>query len=124
MTDNEILASIRLKGFPSAPDLADTEIEEAIATVKRDLQYKYCLNTYGTFLTKVNQQVYDLFNSVSDPTTSQGVFPNGLAVIELVWSPVAGEDDLSLFGIAPFLVGQSILPGDISVYSFNTPSDW
>ena len=124
MTDNQIINAVRDKGYPSSPDLEDTEILEAIATVKRDLKITYPLNTFGTFQTVTGQQVYDLFNSVSNPATSQGVFPDGIAVLETIWSPNGDETGLSVFGIAPFLQGLTLMPGEVSVYSFNTPTDW
>jgi hypothetical protein len=124
MTNSEIVAAIRLRGMPADPDLSDSEITEAIAGVQRDLQYEYPLQTYGTFSAFQNQDIYDLFNPVQDLTKSQGVFPGGLSVLEIIWAPAGTTQGLSVFGIAPFLQGMTIMPGEISVYSFNTPSDW
>ncbi len=124
MTNAEILASIRTRGYPADPDLADSEVTEAITGVQRDLMYEYPLQTTGMFTVNANQAVYDLFNPVQNLALSQGVFPGGLSLLELIWSPAGTTQGLSVFGIAPFLQGMTILPGEISVYSFNTPSDW
>lgn len=86
--------------------------------------YEYTLYTFGFFNMFAGQQVYDLFNPVQNLSTSQGVFPGGLSLIDLIWSPAGTTQGLSVFGIAPFLQGMTILPGEITVYSFNTPADW
>lgn len=124
MTNTDIINSIRARGYPADPDLSDAEITEAITGVQRDLMYEYLETTYGTFTVFSNQQIYDLFNPVQDLTTSQGVFPGGRSLLDLIWSPAGTTQGLSVFGIAPFLQGMTILPGQITVYSFNTPSDW
>ena len=124
MTDTEIVTAIQNRGYPADPDLSVAEIEEAIAGVKRDLQYEYPLQTFGFFQMFNGQAVYDLFNPVQNLAISQGVFPGGLSVLELIWSPAGTTQGLSVFGIAPFLQGMTILPGEITVYSFNTPADW
>lgn len=124
MTNQDIINSVRARGYPADPDLADSEITEAIVGVQRDLMYEYSLQSSGMFTIYANQSVYDLFNPVQNLAISQGVFPGGLSVLELVWSPAGTTQGLSVFGIAPFLQGMTILPGEISVYSFNTPADW
>lgn len=125
MDDATVIAAIRNRGYPDSPDLADAEIEEAIAGVQRHLTLEWPMVTYGLFNAFANQQVYDVFNpTVSDPTTSTGVFPNGVWAIELVWSPVNSGQSLDVFGIAPFLQGLSIAPGEITTYSFQTPTDF
>lgn len=124
MTEADILAEVRDSGFPCAPDLSDTEVYQAIAKVKRDLRDAYPLSTFGTFTLYPDQQVYDLFNSVQDLSISQGVFPDGRTVLELVWNPGEIDASQSIFGLAPFLQGLTIMPGEVTVYSFSTPSDW
>lgn len=124
MTNSDIITAIQSRGYPADPDLTVVEITEAITGVQRDLQYAYPLSTYGTFSVNANQAIYDLFNPVQNLAVSQGVFPGGLSLIELVWSPAGTTQGLSVFGIAPFLQGMTILPGEVSVYSFQTPSDW
>lgn len=124
MTNSDVINSIRAKGYAADPDLADSEIEEAIAHVQREIKWRYPLVTYGLFNTVAFQQVYDLFNPVSDPTTAQGVFPDGIWVLEMVWSPAGAGQSLDVFGIAPFLQGLSIAPGEITTYSFQTPTDF
>jgi len=124
MDDTSIIAAIRKKGYPSAPSLADDEITEAIQEILRQLKPQYPLETYGLFTAVGGQQVYDLFNSVLDASTQQGVFPGGLRAIEIVWSPGGLASTQSVFGIAPFLQGMTMLPGGLSVYTFATPNDW
>jgi len=124
MTNDNILDAVRGRGYPADPDLTDDEIIESINGVQRDLMYHYPIQKSGMFTIYANQSVYDLFNPVQNLSVSQGVFPGGVSVLELIWSPAGTTQGLSVFGIAPFLQGLTILPGEISVYSFNTPSDW
>lgn len=125
MDDTAVKAAIRLRGYPSDPDLTDAEIEEAIAGTQRLLKIEWPLVTYGSFTAFPNQQVYDVFNpTLTDPTTSQGAFPTGIWALELVWSPTNSGQSLDVFGIAPFLQGLSIAPGEITTYSFQTPTDF
>lgn len=124
MTDTEVKAKIRLKGYPASSSLSDNEIQEAIDSARREIKSMYKMQTYGTFTLHPNQQVYDLFNSIAIPTTSQGAFPTGIRVMDLIWNPVDVSGSLSVFGIAPFLQGITLLPGEITTYSFSTPSDW
>lgn len=125
MDDTTVKTAIRNRGFPDDPDLTDNEIEEAIAGVQRELTLEWPMVTYGQFNAFSNQQIYDVFNpTVFDPTTSTGVFPTGIWAIELVWSPVNSGQSLDVFGIAPFLQGLSIAPGEITTYSFQTPTDF
>lgn len=124
MTDTDVISTIRNKGYALDPDLADTEIEEAIAHVQREIKWRYPVTTYGTFSTVAFQQVYDLFSATVDTTKSQGVFPGGIWVLELVFSPAGAGQSLDVFGIAPFLQGLSVAPGEITTYSFQTPTDF
>jgi hypothetical protein len=124
MTDTEVKASVRLKGFPAANSLTDAEVQEGIDSARRQIKSMYRLLTYGTFTLRANQQVYDLFSATADVPTSKGVFPAGIRVIELIWNPVDVSGSVSVFGIAPFLQGITLLPGEITTYSFSTPSDW
>lgn len=124
MTDTEAIAKVRLKGYPAAASLSDAEIQEAIEDTRRQIKSSYRMLTYGTFTLRGSQQVYDIFNATPDPLTSQGVFPTGIRAIELIWNPVDVSGSVSVFGIAPFLQGMTIFPGEISTYSFTTPSDW
>jgi hypothetical protein len=124
MDDTAIIGAIRLKGYPSAPSLDDTEITEAVQEILRQLKPKYPVETYGLFTAVAGQQVYDLYNAVLDAATQQGVFPGGLRTIEIVWSPSGLSSNDSVFGIAPFLQGMTLMPGGLSVYTFATPTDW
>lgn len=124
MTDTEVKAKVRLKGFPASASLLDTEIQEAIEDTRRQIKSIYRMLTYGTFTLIAYQQVYDLFSSVPDAATSKGVFPAGIRVIDLIWNPVDAGGSLSVFGIAPFLQGMTLMPGEITTNSFTTPSDW
>jgi hypothetical protein len=124
MTDLEIVAAIRNKGYPSSPSLADAEISEGVAEVLRQLKSRYPLETYGLFTAVGGQQVYDLFSATPDTTVQKGIFPGGLRAIEIVWSPSGLSSNDSVFGIAPFLQGMTVVPGGFSVYTFSTPNDW
>jgi len=119
-----IIAAIRNKGYPASPSLLDAEITEAINEVLRQLASRYPVETYGYFTAVGGQQVYDLFNAVLDASTQQGVFAGGLRTVEVVWSPSGLSSNDSVFGIAPFLQGMTVVPGGFSVYTFATPNDW
>ena len=124
MNTTDVIAALRQKGYPDDPDLTDEAIAEAQAHVERELKWRYPITTFGTFNTVPYQQRYDLFNSVSNPATSQGVFPGGIWVVEMVYSPLGEGANLDVFGIAPFMQGLSIAIGEISTYSFQTPTDF
>lgn len=125
MNDLEILDSIRNSGFPESPDLTDQEILNAIASVQMDLRYDYQQISFGLFTLNPNQQVYDLFSTTADVATSKGVFPGGVAVLELIWGAgTCGQDSIDVFGMAPWLQMGTLLPGGVSLFNFNTPSDW
>jgi hypothetical protein len=124
MDNASVISAIRNKGYAADPDLADAEITEAISHIQREIQWKYPLVTTGIFNSVPFQQVYDIFNPVSNPATSQGVFPGGIWVLDLVFSPAGAGQSLDVFGIAPFLQGLSIAPGEITTYSFQTPTDF
>ena len=124
MTNAEIIAAIRNKGYPASPSLTDAEITEAIAEIFRQVKPKYPVETYGLFTAVACQQVYDLFSGTVNAATQQGVFPGGIRVIEVVWSPGGNLSGDSVFGIAPFLQGMTIVPGGVPVYTFATPNDW
>lgn len=123
MTNPQIIASIQNMGYPPTL-ISSTEITEGINRALLDLQYQYPLQTYGMFTSVAFQQVYDLFNPVVNTATQQGVLPGGLRVLNLVWSPVSTGQSLDVFGIAPFLQGLTIAPGEITTYSFQTPTDF
>lgn len=120
----DYLGFIREMGYPADPILTDNEILQAVTNATTDLTFEYPLQTYGAFTTVNNQQVYDLFNPVPNLATQQGVLPGGLRVLDIVWSPVQTGQSLDVFGIAPFLQGLTIAPGEITTYSFQTPTDF
>lgn len=124
MDNTAIIAAIRNKGYPAAPSLTDNEITEAINEILRQLKLAWPLQTYGLFTAVGGQQVYDLFSATVNVATQQGVFPGGLRAIEVLWSPGGLTSNDSVFGIAPFLQGMTILPDGVSVYTFATPNDW
>jgi hypothetical protein len=124
MIDADIITSLRSRGYPSSPSLTDAEITEAIASARRDLKKKLPLLTYGTFTTRADQQVYDLFSSTVVAATQQGALPGGLQVIEMLWCSGGLLSD-NLFGIAPYLQNLSLFgAGEITENSFHTPGDW
>ena len=122
MTNQEIIASIRLSGFPD--NLLDAEIEEAIRFVLREIKFEYPAVVLGTFTTVACQQVYDLFNPVPFVATSQGVFPAGLRALELLSPGSGGSFDTYVFSIIPLIQGGSYSFGLGLQGSFHTPGDW
>lgn len=124
MTNAQIVEELRESGYPS--NLTDGEIETAIHYVIRELGKKHPLMVLGAFNLVACQQDYDLFNPVPYPATSQGVFPHGLRVYDLVVTGAGGEGDVSEFGLAPWLQSGGGGPwlGITSYYSFYTPGDW
>lgn len=124
LTNADIRNKLRGQGFPDSTDLPDASYDEAIGEAERRVQWDYPLETYGLFQTVAQQQVYDLFNPVLDNNTQQGVFANGLRALEMVASPGSDDASTDLFGITPFLQGMNIIPGEITSFSFNTPTDF
>jgi hypothetical protein len=122
MTNEQIIEAIREGGYPD--NLLDSEIVGAVKYVLRDLKFEYPVMLGGFFDLVPCQQVYDLFNTVPDAATSQGVFPGGLRAYELVWTNNLSGDNLSVFGLAPILQGGAPILGLPSTWSFYTPGDW
>jgi len=124
MTNQEIIEEIREFGYPTC--LLDSEIEAAIRWVVRQIKFDYPVMAYGYFPLVAGQRIYDLFNPVLFTETSQGLFPEGLRVYEVL---LPGDDfgtDGGVFGVAPGLQGWPWggLPGFPGNWSFNTPGDW
>ena len=125
MTDAEIKTEIRDYGFPTC--LEDTDIDGAIRWVIRQIRDRYPVMAVGYFNLVACQQIYDLFNTVPDVATSQGVFPGGLRVYELLMPGGGfGASSDAVFGIAPYLQsgGGFLAPFSFGRFSFNTPGDW
>ena len=126
MLNAEIIARIRRLGYPTC--LQDDDIEGAIEWVLLELKEVYPVMIFGFFNLVACQQVYDLFNPVPDVATSQGVFPGGQRVYEVLVPSSSLTGDQNIFGIAPYLQGGLLvfpgLPNFGADYSFNTPGDW
>lgn len=124
MTNKEIIQEVREYGLPDC--LTDTEILSAIRWVVRRIKFDYPVIAYGYFTLVADQRIYDLFNPVPFAATSQGLFPEGLRVYEVLLPGSGALGDGNVFGVAPFLQGTG-LDGSFgfpSAWSFNTPGDW
>lgn len=122
MTDQQIINRLRAKGFPD--DLTDAAIVDAIDTVLSDLSLGYSLQTYGTFSTNPDQQIYDLFSATIVPATRQGALTGGLRVLEIIGGPISGESDADVFGIAPWLQNSAFPNALENAWSMNWPGDF
>ena len=123
MTDAEVIATVRLRGYPD--NLLDAEIADEAASVLREVRTDYPLQTYGSFQTVAGQMIYDLFNPTSVPAIQQGVLPGGLRVLEMIGSPGTITSESDVFGLAPLLQAGVFDFGltPFTRYSFGTPGD-
>lgn len=124
MTNQQIIDAIRARGYPD--DLTDAMIVESINGVLRDVKYDYPIETFGTFTTVVDQQLYDLFSATVNTTIQQGVLPGGLRVLEIIGGPLTGDSSLDVFGMAPWLqaYGDAAGAGTVNLFSFTNPGDF
>lgn len=123
--DDVIIEEIRGLGLPSC--LLDTDILTAVRWVIREIRDLYPVMAVGYFTLVACQRIYDLFNPVRDDATSQGLFPGGQRVFEVLLAGDSLGGGTDVFGIAPYLQGTGgFFPmlGGPSRYSFNTPGDW
>ena len=112
MTDEEIIAKIRLRGYST--DITNNEIAEAISAAIGHVIEHNPYERFGTFETVAAQQVYDLFGS-------GGAFQGGVEVLEIFGASCGESDAANPFGIAPYLQGLSFNPG--AGEWFTNPSD-
>lgn len=123
MTNEEIIEEIRAYGLPDC--LTDAEILGAIRWVVRRIKFDYPVIAYGYFDLVAGQRIYDLFNPVRHDLTSQGLFPEGLRVYEVL---LPGGDFAAgnVFGLAPYFQGPGLAGpfGFPDSWSWNTPGDW
>lgn len=124
MTNETIIQEVRDYGLPDC--LTDVQILSAIRWVVRRIKFDYPVIAYGYFNLVAGQRIYDLFNPVRHDATSQGLFPEGLRVYEVLLPGDGALGSGNVFGLAPYFQGSGLggpwLWPDAA--SFNTPGDW